>query len=165
MTLLPRYVLIVALGLAVGACRQADGQMPAPSDDVQAELVDVARDLQNIASGRDPQASADLVADLRKYAGQAAAEGAVDELSRRAATAVTGVELPDQSARQLAHSLWTSIAARELSERQIEELQNETRELLLTFGVNEGNAQQVAAQVGEVQGLVGARPRRWYEVF
>ena len=107
-----RYVVVVVLGLSFGACRQADGPMPAPSEDVQQELVDVVRDLQNVAGARDPQAPKDLADDLRKYAGRPDAEPAVDELSRRAAGAVGGIELPDQAAQRLAHSLWVAVAAR-----------------------------------------------------
>jgi hypothetical protein len=139
--------------------------MPAPSADVQEELVDVVRDLQNIAGARDPQAPGDLDDDLRKYAGRPDAEPAVDELSRRAASAVAGLELPEQSAQRLAHSLWASVAAQQLSERQIESLQTDMRLLLISIGATEANAQQVAAQIGDVQGAVGASPRRWYELF
>jgi hypothetical protein len=160
-----RYLVVVALGLAFGACRQADGPMPAPSEDVQQELVDVVRDLQNVAGARDPQAPRDLADDLRKYAGRPDAEPAVDELSRRAANAVGGIELPDQAAQRLAHSLWVAVAARELSERQIEGLQTDMQLLLTSLGVAEPNAQQVAAQVGDVQGAVTSRARRWYELF
>ena len=160
-----RYVAVVLAGLAFGACRQADGQMPAPSEDVQQELVDVVRDLQNVAAARDPQAPRDLADDLRKYASRPDAEPTVDELSRRAASAVGGLELPEQAAQRLAQSLWVSVAARELSERQIESLQNDMRLLLTSIGVTEPHAQQVASQIGEVQGAVTSRPRRWYELF
>jgi hypothetical protein len=37
--------------------------------------------------------------------------------------------------------------------------------LLTSVGVPDANAQQVAAQVGEVQRAINDRPRRWYEVF
>jgi hypothetical protein len=37
--------------------------------------------------------------------------------------------------------------------------------LLESLGVSEESAQQVAAQVGEVQSSVTLRPRRWYELF
>jgi hypothetical protein len=165
MTSSVRYVLVVAAALALGACRQADGQMPTPSADTQAELGDIVRDLQNIATSSDPQAPQDLVDDLKKYADRVEAEPAVEALSRSTASAVSGLELPEQSAERLAHSLWTSIAAQELSERQIESLQTDMRLLLVSVGVTEASAEQVASQVGEVQQAVSARPRRWYEVF
>jgi hypothetical protein len=52
-----------------------------------------------------------------------------------------------------------------LSERQIETLQNDVQALLMSVGIAEENAQQVAAQVGDVQVAVTDRPRRWYELF
>jgi hypothetical protein len=73
--------------------------------------------------------------------------------------------LPEQSAQRLAHSLWVSIAARELSERQVETLKSDMQLMLTSLGVAESNAQLVAAQVGDVQGAVGDRARRWYELF
>jgi hypothetical protein len=160
-----RYVLVVVAGLMIGGCRQADGELPSPDAVVQEELVDVVRDLQNIATGRDPQGPADLADDLRKYARRPEAEPVVDELSRRAAAAVTGLDLPDQAAQRMAHSLWAAIAARELSERQVESMKNDVRLLLVSIGVSDANAQQISDQVGAVQGAVSARPRRWYEVF
>ncbi len=149
----------------LGACRQADGELPTPGAVVQEELADVVRDLQSVATGRDSQALRDLADDLRKYASRPQAEPAVDELSRRAAAAVRGLELPDQAAQRMAHSLWASIAARELSERQVESMKNDMRLFLVSAGVSEANAELVSTQVGDVQGAVSARPRRWYEVF
>jgi hypothetical protein len=61
--------------------------------------------------------------------------------------------------------LWLSVAARDISERQIESLQNDTQSLLASVGIPEERAQQVAVQVGEVQRAVTNRPRRWYEFF
>lgn len=160
-----RHVFIVIAALSIGACRQADGPVPTPDPNVQADLVDVTRDLQNVASGRDPQAPKDLADDLRKYAQRPAAVTAVDELSARAAKVLGGREIEEQDAQRLAHNLWLSVSAREMSGRQIETLQNDVQSLLMSVGVAEENAELVAAQVGEVQSAVNARPRRWYELF
>ena len=59
-------VLICLCVIVSGGCRQPDGQVPAPGVEVQQELGDVVRDLQNVASARDPQAPKDLADDLRK---------------------------------------------------------------------------------------------------
>lgn len=160
-----RYALLIALALTLGACRQADGPMPTPSPGVQEELKDVTQDLRNVAAARDPQAPEDLVHDLRKYVRRSSAAPAVDELSRRAARALAGSTLTEQAAQRLAHDLWTAIEAREISDRQRESLQNGVQSLLMSVGVAEEGAQQVAAQVGEVQRQVTDRPRRWYEWF
>jgi len=160
-----RYVLVVIVGLSVGACRQADGPIPSPSQNVQEELVDVTHDLENVASARDPQAPRDLADDLRKYAHEPSNEPAVDELSLRVAKALAGINVDEQAAQRLTHMLWLSAEARELSERQIEVLQNDVQSLLISVGVAQENADLVAAQVGEVQVAVTERPRRWYELF
>ena len=157
--------LVAAVVIVLGGCRQADGPVPTPSQTYQEELVDVARDLQNVASGRDPNASSDLASDLRKYTDKPSARPLVDELSARTAKAVSGRDLGEQDAQRLAHNLWVSIYAKDLSERQIDTLQNDIQALLVSLGAAEDSAQQVAAQVGEVQGAVTLRPRRWYELF
>lgn len=160
-----RSVLVAIAGLSLGACRQADGPLPAPNQAVQEELVDVTRDLLNVAASSDPQAPKDLADDLQKYVERPGAEPAVNELSQRTAAVLTGVKLTEQDAQRLSHTLWLSVAARELSERQIETLQNDLEALLVSVGVAQENAQEVAARVGDVQGVVTSRPRRWYELF
>ena len=158
-------LLIVTLSVFLGGCRQADGPVPTPSQTYQEELVDVARDLQNVASGRDPNGPVDLADDLRKYTDKPAARPLVDELSARTVKALQGRDLADQDAQRLAHNLWVSVYAKDLSERQIETLQNDMQAHLVSLGIGEDSAQQVAAQVGAVQGSVTLRPRRWYEFF
>lgn len=158
-------LLMTTLTVFLGGCRQADGPLPTPSQTYQEELVDVARDLQNVATGRDPNGPADLADDLRKYTDKATAKPLVDELSARTAKAIAGRDLADQDAQRLAHSLWVSVYAKDLSERQIETLQNDMQAHLVSLGVGEASAQQVAAQVGEVQSSITLRPRRWYELF
>jgi len=153
------------MGLSLSACRQADGLIPVPDQTIQEELVDVTRDLQNITASRDPQAPFDLADDLRKYAPRSDAEFAIDQLSQDTAAALPGTELTEQIAQQLAYNLWLSVAAFELSERQVETLQNDVQSLLMSVGVADEIAQQVAAQVGDVQNSVTNRSRRWYELF
>lgn len=161
-----RYLPIALVPLLLAGCRQADGPIPTPDESVQEDLYDVRRDLEYIASGYDPTASKDLALDLRKYVEEEPeAARAVDELTRRTASVLPGTKLPEQMADRLAHNLWLSIMAREISERQVEALQNDTQSLLMSIGVAEENAQQVAAQVGEVQRVRTNRQRRWYELF
>ena len=74
---------IVVLGLALTACRQADGALPPATGDVPNELGDISRDLWNVANGS-PQGVEDLASDLRHYAeGTDAGPVASVELSRR----------------------------------------------------------------------------------
>ena len=159
-----QYAIILFSALALGACRQADGPMPTADANTQGELEDVRHDLQNVAK-RDPMAEQDLADDLGKYSRRRTAIPAVNELIRRTATVLTGKTVNEQAGNRLAHSLWTTVYARELSERQMEALQNDVQSQLVAIGVAEPQAQQVAAQVGEVQKAVGDHPRRWYEFF
>lgn len=160
-----RYVFIAVLALLAAGCRQADAPMPTPDEGVQEELEDVRRDLQDIASRRDQQASQALADDLRKYVVRPSAIAPVDELTRRTAAVLPGKNLSEEAAGQLAYTLWVAVTARELSERQIETLQNDVESQLVRIGVAEDDASQVAAQAGVVQGAVTDRQRRWYEMF
>ena len=157
--------LAVTVGLSSGACSQAEGPVPTPSEGVLEELDDVARDLQNVASARDPQARQDLADDLRKYTEAPAAMAAADGLSQRIAAVLAGVDLAEEPAQRLAENLWRSMVSTELSEQQSEMLQSDVLSLLMAEGVAEESAQQVAAQIGEVQGTIATRTRRWYELF
>ncbi|MBI3046739.1 MAG: hypothetical protein HYY76_00355 [Acidobacteria bacterium] len=160
-------LLVVLPVLLLAGCRQADGPVPVPDAGTQGDLRDIQRGLQYIASGSDPSAPADFAADLRKYVEdeEVYAVPAVNELSQRTTQAVKGTRLPDQTAQRLAHNLWLAIMAREMSDRQTETLQNDTQSLLMSVGVAEPQAQQVAAQVGEVRRALTSRVRRWYEWF
>jgi len=102
---------------------------------------------------------------VTKYARKPEEVPSITELTRRTATVVAGRTLNEQTAGRLAHSLWQTIWARQVSERQTEALQNEIQSTLVSIGVVEEQARQVAAQAGEVQKIVSARPRRWYELF
>ena len=159
-----RYI-VLAVVLLLAGCRQSDAPMPTPDEDVREELDDVRQDLLNVASGRDQTAPAALAEDLRKYVSRPSAVGPVDELSRRTAAALPGRTLTEEAAERLAHTLWVAVTARDLSERQIEALQNDVAAQLTAVGVSQDAAGQVAAQVEEVQSAVTDRQRRWYEMF
>ena len=161
-----RPTIVAALiPLLLAGCRQADGPMPQASGEVPNRLSDISRDLQSVARG-DMQARQDLADDVSVFAAdEKEPRQAVNELSRRTAEVVDGSRLTDQSAQRLAHQLWTAASARELSQRQVETLQGEMHGLLVEIGVPEERAENVAAQVAEVQRLVSRRSKRWYEVF
>jgi hypothetical protein len=159
------HALSIVVLLAGAGCRQPDGAVPTPSPDAKEDLSDISKDLTYIATGSDPAAPDDLAYDLRKYTERENGIRAVDELSRRTASAVAGKKLPEQTAQRLAHTLWLSIVATEISDRQVEGLQNDTQSMLMSIGVVDQQAEQVAAQVGEVQRAVTERVRRWYEWF
>jgi hypothetical protein len=156
--------LIIAVSLGMAGCRQADGPVPVAEGEVPNRLVDISRDLMSVSRG-DAQARQNLTDDLRVFVGRKEALPAADELARRTSAVVDGKTLDDQSAERLAHHLWTAAAAQEMSQKQIESLQNDLHSLLVSVGVPEDNAVNVASQAGEVQKLVTTRERRWYEFF
>lgn len=159
-----RCVLIPVMLLLVAGCRQADGPIPTPNPATQNEIDDLSRDLLGVAA-RIEESQKDLALGLHKYTENPDVLPAFDELARRTSTVVAGSKLSQTGAQQLAHSLWLSVSAREMSERQVETLQTEMQAVLMSAGVPEQDAQPVVAQVQEVQRLVTARPRRWYEFF
>jgi hypothetical protein len=157
--------LIVIFALSLGACRQADGPLPPTTGTVPNELGDISRDLQNLANGN-PDGPKDLAEDIGHYAeGTDGGQAAAAELSRRLGEALTGKTFKLAQGLPLAHTCWVTVAGRQLSEKQVEDLQNEMRSQLMSLGVAEPQAQNVAAQVGVVQQAVTARHRRWYELL
>jgi hypothetical protein len=156
--------LIIFGSLTAAGCRQADGPMPTPEGEVPNRIVDISRDLMSVSRG-DEQARRDLADDLRVFVDKQEARPASDELARRTSEVVAGKTLKDEDAGRLAQHLWTATAAREISQRQVESLQNDLHGMLVSIGVPEQNALDVASQAGEVQRLVNTRERRWYEFF
>ena len=159
------YVIIAVGALSFAACRQADGQLPTATGTVPNELGDISRDLQNLASGA-PDGPKDLADDLSHYAeGTNGGQAAVAELSHRLGEALTGKTFKLAQALPVAHTCWVAVAGRQLSEKQIENLQGEMKSQLMSIGASDQQAQTVASQVGAVQQAVTARHRRWYELL
>ena len=154
---------MVGLGVSLAGCRQADGPMPEATESVANELGDISRDLQNVAY-QSPSGTQDLSDDISHYAqGTNGGEAAAQELARRLAQALMGKMFKVAQAMPVAHTAWVAVAARQLSQQQIDNLKNEMKSELVALGVNEQQAQSVADQVGVVQKAVSARQRRWYE--
>jgi hypothetical protein len=159
------YAIIAAAAISIAACRQADGQLPPATGTVPNELGDISRDLQNLASGG-PDGPKDLSDDLSHYAeGTNGGQAAAAELSARLGQALTGKTFKLAQALPVAHTCWVAVAGRQLSEKQIENLQTEMKSELMSLGVSDQQAQTVASQVGVVQQAVTARHRRWYELL
>ena len=137
--------------------------MPEATESVANELGDISRDLQNVAY-QSPSGAQDLSEDISHYAqGTNGGEAAAQELARRLGQALSGKMFKLAQAMPVAHTAWVAVAARQLSERQIENLESEMKSELMALGVDEQQAQSVADQVGVVQRAVTARHRRWYE--
>jgi hypothetical protein len=137
--------------------------MPEATESVANELGDISRDLQNVAY-QSPSGSQDLSDDISHYAqGTQGGETAAQELAHRLAQALSGKMFKIAQAMPVAHTAWVAVAARQLSQQQIDNLKNDMKSELIALGVNEQQAQSVADQVAVVQKAVTARQRRWYE--
>ena len=84
---------------------------------------------------------------------------------RHISDAAVASQLKEANTPPLLRQVWTAIAARELSEKQVTQLQAEIKTTLTGLGVAEPSAQSIANQIGTVQKAVTGRQRHWYEVF
>jgi hypothetical protein len=165
MTMRSFLFALCAASLLAAGCRQPDGALPADGPDEENRRYDVGRDLQNIAGGdtNGPQEFAD---DVQVWATSAPGDWPPsDELARRVTVALKGKTLSDEAAAQLSRFFWIAAAGRELSDRQVERLQEDLTAALLKLGAEEAAAKAVADQIAEVQKAVTVKQRRWYQLF
>jgi hypothetical protein len=156
--------LPLALSLCLSGCRQADGPTPTPNREQTNEIGDIARDLMN-AANKDPQAPEELQNDIAKYGSNDEAVQQMNLLAQEVSQALAGARLDDQTAQSLAKTLWLGLAAKDLSERQVETLGRDVKTTLASTGVPEARAQSIADRLSAVQKTITANPRRWYQVF
>jgi hypothetical protein len=156
---------VCTASLLGAGCRQPDGPLPPDNTEEEERRHDVSRDLQNIAGGdaNGPQEFAD---DVQVWGtGDEGDWAPGDELARRVTAALKGKSLPDEAAAQLARFFWIAAAGRQLSERQVERLQQDVTTALVQLKVEEAAAKGVADQIGELQKSVTTKERRWYQLF
>lgn len=160
--MLSALVLIAALG--TGACKQGDGPMPAKVDDVPNRLGDLQRDLAAVVGG-EHQAVQDLTDDLLVFTDEPEGQTAAKALATTVCSMLVSRKVSDETQKKIVDLLWTSVAARELSERQVDALKDDMRNTLLSAGVTQPDANLAAGRVGDVQNAVTLRTRRWYERY
>ena len=159
------YAIVLVSVFAVAGCRQADGPLPPATGSVPNELGDISKDIWNLASGN-PDGAKDLSDDISHYAqGTNGGEAAARELSNRLAAALKGKQFKLAQAMPVARTCWETVAARQLSEKQVEGLKTDMKSQVMALGATDQQAQTVADQVGVVQQAVTARHRRWYELL
>ena len=155
-------VLILILGLA--GCRQPDGPIAPPTDEQVNQIGDIARDLQNVAAAR-PAAVGELNDDLYNLGDPEPPRHLVDRLSETLEAALAGKALSDAAARQIAEALFVVHRVRQLSARQIEQVETELQLALLAAGADEDQARAAAAAAGELQAAMTVNRRRWYQLL
>lgn len=145
----------------------ADGPLPMPSGDVSNRLDDLRRDLGDVVAGHE-EAKKDFTDDLMVFVDTGEKPDAVPAIRQfggQIADAVGAAKLKESAMPPLLRQVWTALAARQLSEKQVTTLQSEVRATLTGLGIPEATAQSITNQVGTVQKAVRDRQRRWYEVF
>lgn len=160
--MLTALVLVAALGAA--ACKQGDGELPAKTDDVPNRLDDLKRDLEAVIRG-EQQAIQDLSDDLQVFTEEPEGRNATNALALTVSSMLVNRQVSAETQTKVVDLLWTSVAARELSERQIDALKDDMRNTLMAAGVTQPDANLAAGRVGDVQKAVTLRSRRWYERY
>jgi hypothetical protein len=155
---------MAVLMLGLYGCRQSDGPMPTPTADQRNEIRDIAKDMINLTS-KDQSAAADLANDVGKYIDEDEGAQHVASFTRDLAAVLSTARLDDQSAERLAHSIWIGLTATELSERQVQTVENDIERTLTSAGVASDKANAVAQQIGRIQEAITDNPKRWYQVF
>ena len=121
------------LTVVLGGCRQADGPVPGTNETYQEELWTSRAICRTWPPGATRMAPPILplicVSDTEKPA----ARPLVDELSARTVLH-HGESLQRSGMQRLAHNLWVSWCMKDLSERQIETLQNDMQAHLVSLG-------------------------------
>ena len=160
--MLSTLVLVAALG--AGACKQGDGPLPAKTEDVPNRLGDLQRDLASVVGG-EQQAIQDLTDDLLVFADEPEGKDATKALAMTVCSMLVKRSVNEEAQAKIVNLLWTAVAARELSERQVDALKDDLRNTLLAVGVTQPDANLAAGRVGDVQNAVTLRTRRWYERY
>ena len=164
-----RYIFICAwcfvAALTTAACRQPDGPLPTESVEDPNRLTDVARDLLNIASG-DANAPREFADDVKVWGTKSNDSwDPGDVLAQDLAAALKGTMLTEKSAAELARHIWIAAAGRELSSRQVDRLQDEVRDLLVSIGSTESAAGDVADQIENMQDAVTTKRTWWFQLL
>jgi hypothetical protein len=158
------FTLVLVAAIGAGACKQGDGAMPAESGDVPNRLGDLKRDLEAVVSG-DHQAVQDLTDDLMVFIDEPEGQAMTKAMSTTICSMLVKRPVNDETQTKIVHLMWTAVAARELSERQMDALKDDVRNTLLSVGVTQPDANLAAGRVGEVQKAVTLRTRRWYQRY
>jgi hypothetical protein len=149
------------LMLVLSGCRQPDGSVPAPQGEQTNRVDDISRDLQNLANN-DANAPAELYDDLTYLESVPRPPERLKEMADALAVALRGGKLPDADARQAATLIFQLVAARDLSQGQIERVGSELRSALVKAGATPDVADRVSAAGAALAGDVTQNKKRWY---
>ena len=154
----------MAAAICAGGCKQGDGSLPPKTGDVPNRISDLKRDLETLVAG-DQTAVKDLSDDLGVFTEEPDGHIAIRALSNTVGPMLLMKQVNDDALTRIATVMWTAAAGRDLSERQVDGLKDEMRNVLTSLGVSQPDANLAAGRVGDVQKAVTYRTRRWYERY
>jgi hypothetical protein len=157
-------IVAAVLMVSMAGCRQPDGNMPTPDPEQVDRIEDLSRDLQNISRGN-TDAPQELADDLQVISRMPVPEQRVQELVKALQASLAGKSLPDDAAKRLAETMFVVMSARQLSDRQLKNLQTEITDQVTALGADETAANQVATVAASLQDEVRTSRRRWYQWF
>jgi hypothetical protein len=157
-----RAMAAAVLLMAIAGCRQPEGPMPVPNGDQPDRIHDISRDLQNLA-GKDANAPAELLDDLTNLDPLPRPAARLKELATALGDSVGGTMLPDAEAEKIANLLFVAICNRDLSLRQIAEVGQDLRTVLVTIGAKAEAADRTAAAATTLANEVTRNKKRWYQ--
>jgi hypothetical protein len=155
-------ILVAVVGAA--GCKQGDGALPAKAGEVPNRISDMKRDMESMVAG-DQTALKDLTDDLSVFTEEPDGHTAIRALSNTVSAMLVKRMLNDEALTRIVTTMWTAVAARDLSERQVDALKDEMRSVLTSVGVSQPDANLAAGRIGDVQRAVTVRERRWYERY
>jgi uncharacterized protein YgfB (UPF0149 family) len=158
------YALVLLVSVSAGGCKQGDGSLPAKTGDVPNRISDLKRDLETVVAG-DQAAIQDLADDLIVFTEEPEGHTAIRALANTVGPMLVKRVVNDEAMTRIATVLWTAAAGNDLSERQVDALKDEMRNVLMSVGVTQPDANLAAGRVGEVQKAVTQRARHWYERY
>ena len=158
------YALVLVASVSAGGCKQGDGSLPAKTADVPNRLSDLKRDLETVVAG-DQTAIQDLADDLGVFTEEPEGHLAIRVLSNTVGSMLVKRAVNDEAMTRIVTVMWTAAAAHDLSERQVDALKDEMRNVLTSVGVTQPDANLAAGRVGDVQKAVTLRTRHWYERY
>jgi hypothetical protein len=153
-------VLLLALALCAG-CRQREESLPVPVGEQDNKIGDISRDLQHIANG-EAQAEMELNDDLMNLDGGWRPDVRVRELTRSLSVVLAMRTVPDAAALALARELFIASTGRDLSVRQIDQLESNVREIVAGLGADGDGATRVSAAARALAAEVTENRLRWF---
>ena len=164
--LLFRIVIIVLFVLVVASCSQPDGPVPPLVDEDLNVVSDISRDLLNLAE-QYPSALVELTDDLNYLTrlGSSFPSENLERLVMALERSFIGLTVTEEQAQHIAEILFTVMTARQLSEAQIADIQNEFLTVLKAAGVKDTEAVEAGIAVQKFQEVVTENQRMWYHVF